>query len=72
MVPAALAKIHFMAARRREVERRTHILKRFASCFTDHQDAGQVEHSLEPLIRQRLMGLAQGDEDLSDQGSLRW
>ena len=41
-----------------EVEQRTHILKRLAGCFTAHRDANQVEHSLESLIKQRLMGLA--------------
>lgn len=55
----------------REVEHRTHILKRLATCFTDHRDAGQVEHSLESLIKQRVMGLALGYEDLNDHDSLR-
>jgi hypothetical protein len=55
----------------REVEHRTHILKRLATCFTDHRDAGQVEHSLESLIKQRVMGLALGYEDLNDHDGLR-
>lgn len=55
----------------REVEHRTHILKRLAHCFTDHRDAEQVEHSLESLIKQRVMGLALGYEDLNDHDTLR-
>ena len=55
----------------REVEHRTHILKRLANCFTDHRDADQMEHSLESLIKQRVMGLALGYEDLNDHDSLR-
>ena len=37
----------------REVEQRTHILKRLARCFVDHRDQDQIEHSLELLIKQR-------------------
>jgi hypothetical protein len=55
----------------REVEHRTHILKRLAGCFTDHRDAEQIEHSLESLIKQRVMGLALGYEDLNDHDALR-
>lgn len=55
----------------REVEHRSHILKRLTGCFTDHRDAGQIEHALESLIKQRVMGLALGYEDLNDHDSLR-
>ena len=55
----------------REVEQRTHILKRLAGCFTDHRDAELIEHSLESLIKQRVMGLALGYEDLNDHDTLR-
>jgi len=55
----------------REVEQRTHILKRLAACFSDHRDANQIEHSLESLIKQRVMGLALGYEDLNDHDALR-
>lgn len=55
----------------REVEQRTHILKRLADCFVDHRDATQIEHSVESLIKQRVMGLALGYEDLNDHDSLR-
>jgi len=55
----------------REVERRTHILKRLAECFVDHRDAKQIEHSVEALIKQRVMSLALGYEDLNDHDTLR-
>jgi hypothetical protein len=55
----------------REVEQRTHILKRLAECFGDHRDPDQIEHTLESLIKQRVMGLALGYEDLNDHDSLR-
>ena len=55
----------------REVEQRRHILKRLAGCFIDHRDAELVEHSLESLIKQRVMGLALGYEDLNDHDTLR-
>jgi len=55
----------------REVEQRTHILKRLAGCFTDHRNTDQIEHSLGSLIKQRVMGLALGYEDLNDHDTLR-
>ena len=55
----------------REVEQRTHILKRLAGCFIDHRGPGQIEHPVESLIKQRVMGLALGYEDLNDHDALR-
>ena len=55
----------------REVEQRTHILKRLAGCFEDHRDPDQIEHRVESLIKQRVMGLALGYEDLNDHDTLR-
>ena len=55
----------------REVEQRTHILKRLAGCFIDYRDPDQIEHGLESLIKQRVMGLALGYEDLNDHDILR-
>ncbi|MFH0342763.1 MAG: transposase [Chromatiales bacterium] len=42
----------------REVEKRTHILKRLAGCFIDHRDPELIEHSVESLIKQRVVGMA--------------
>src|SRR5210317_1390334 len=55
----------------REVEQRTHILKRLAGCFVDYRDPDQIEHPLESLIKQRVMGLALGYEDLNDHDAMR-
>jgi hypothetical protein len=55
----------------REVEQRTHILKRLAGCFVDYRGPGQIEHTVESLIKQRVMGLALGYEDLNDHDALR-
>jgi len=55
----------------REVEQRTHILQRLAGCFVDHRDPDQIEHRVESLIKQRVMGLALGYEDLNDHDDLR-
>ncbi len=55
----------------REVEKRVGIIKQFADCFTDHRDAGLIEHTVEELVGQRLYGLALGYEDLNDHDDLR-
>lgn len=54
----------------REIEMRTHILRRLSQCFVDHRHSGFIEHSLESLIKQRVMGLALGYEDLNDHDEL--
>lgn len=55
----------------REIEQRTHILKRLAGCFVDYRNPDQIEHTVESLIKQRVMGLALGYEDLNDHDALR-
>ena len=55
----------------REVDRRRRIVERFSECFEDARAPGQVEHSVEQLLRQRLYGLAVGCEDLNDHEELR-
>src|SRR2546428_2078418 len=55
----------------REVERRTGILRQFASCFTDQRDPRFIEHSVLELVGQRVYGLALGYEDLNDHDDLR-
>ena len=50
----------------REVDERFGVCARLASCFTDHRCAERVEHSVEELLRQRILGLALGYEDLND------
>ena len=56
----------------RLVEEKTQIVSRFVKqAMRDHRDPARVEHGLVELVRQRVFGLAQGYEDLSDHDSLR-
>jgi len=54
-----------------EVERRRGILRQFAACFRDQRNPAYVEHSVEELVRQRVLGLALAYEDLNDHEELR-
>ena len=54
----------------REVEQRTRILGRLSECFTDYRDPDRVEHSVEALTKQRVLGLCLGYEDLNDHDEL--
>ncbi len=42
-----------------------------AACFKDHRDPDLIEHSLETLLMQRVVGIALGYEDLDDHDILR-
>ncbi len=54
-----------------EVERRRGILRQFAACFRDGRHPDLIEHSVEELVRQRVLALALGYEDLNDHDVLR-
>jgi len=54
----------------REVDLRLDICRRFAECFSDYRHPAFVEHSVVSLIRQRVMGLCLGYEDLNDHDTL--
>jgi hypothetical protein len=54
-----------------EVERRRGIVRQFAACFRDQRNPAYVEHSVEELVRQRVLGLALAYEDLNDHEELR-
>jgi hypothetical protein len=56
----------------REVERKTGLLHRLATCFTDQRAPAQIEHTVEELIKQRVYALALGYEDLNDHDRLRY
>jgi hypothetical protein len=47
------------------------LIERFAGCFTDHRAAELVEHTVAGLVRQRVVGIALGYEDLIDHDQLR-
>ena len=55
----------------REVEARRGILERFAGCFRDLRDATRRKHEVASLIRQRVLALCHGYEDLNDHDTLR-
>jgi len=54
-----------------EVERQRGILRQFAACFRDGRHPALIEHSVEELVRQRVLALALGYEDLNDHDVLR-
>src|SRR5579863_2453009 len=54
-----------------EVERRRGILRQFAACFQDRRHPALIEHSIEALVSQRVLGLALSYEDLNDHDVLR-
>src|SRR5437764_14753548 len=47
------------------------LIERFAGCFRDHRAAELVEHTVAGLVRQRVVGIALGYEDLIDHDQLR-
>ena len=55
---------------RREVEHRTRILGRLCHRFTDHRDLDRIEHTVEALVKQRVLGLCLDYEDLNDHNEL--
>ena len=55
----------------REVDRRFRVTERLAECFRDHRSVARLEHRLETLVAQRVLGLAAGYEDLNDHDRLR-
>lgn len=54
----------------REVEKRSRILGRMSECFEDHRDPERIEHTVESLVKQRVMGLCLGYEALNDHDEL--
>lgn len=55
----------------REVAIRTGLLRRFAACFEDFRNPAYIEHTVEELVSQRVLGLICGHEDLNDHDRLR-
>jgi hypothetical protein len=47
------------------------LTRRLAACFQDHRDPAFIEHTLETLLMQRVVGIALGYEDLIDHDELR-
>ena len=55
----------------READGRVGLTERLAGCFRDHRNAGRIEHTVQELVGQRVMGIALGYEDLNDHNLLR-
>ena len=55
----------------REIDRHMDLSNKLAACFTDRRDQRFVEHDLNVLVRQRLIALALGYEDLNDHDDVR-
>ena len=55
----------------REVDRRLGLISAMNGCIADPRDASRVIHDQESLLRQRIMGIALGYEDLNDHTTLR-
>ncbi len=52
-------------------DRRLGLLRRFAECFVDSRSSRDVEHTVERLVGQRVLGIALGYEDVNDHDELR-
>jgi hypothetical protein len=54
-----------------ETDSKMNLLKRFSQCFVDLRNQDLIEHSVEQMIRQRVLAMALGYEDLNDHEQLR-
>src|SRR5271166_5020566 len=54
-----------------QTDRAIRLTERFASCFADTRTAELVEHQVETMVMQRVVGIALGYEDLNDHDELR-
>jgi len=50
----------------RQTDRAIGLTRRLAACFHDHRSQELVEHSVETLVGQRVLGNALGYEDIND------
>lgn len=55
----------------REVDRRLGLVDALAACLTDPRDPAKITHDQSTMLRQRILGLATGYEDLNDHTALR-
>src|ERR1700740_2457563 len=54
-----------------QTDRAIRLTERFAACFTDTRTAELVEHRVDTMVMQRVVGIALGYEDLNDHDDLR-
>ena len=55
----------------READRRLGLAHRLSSCITDPREPSKIVHDQEIMLRQRILAIALGYEDLNDHQSLR-
>ncbi len=55
----------------REVDRKIGLIEALAGCITDRRDPRSITHSVASMLRQRVVGIALGYEDLADHQTLR-
>ena len=55
----------------REVDRRIGLSERIAACIPDPRETSKIQHDQQTMIRQRMMAIACGYEDLNDHDQLR-
>jgi hypothetical protein len=55
----------------RETDRKLGLIRSISKRMADGRQEGKVEHSVETMLRQRVMGLCAGWEDLNDAAQLR-
>jgi hypothetical protein len=55
-----------------EADRAMGLSRQAAACFTDGRKQDRIEHSVETLVAQRILGLALGYEDLNDHDELHY
>lgn len=55
----------------REVAQLSDFFGQIAECFEDHRDPSRIDHTIEDLVAQRILGIACGYEDLNDHDNLR-
>ena len=55
----------------REVDRKLDLIRRVARRLSDERQGGKIVHANETMLRQRVMGLIAGWEDLNDAQTLR-
>jgi len=56
----------------REVAVATDLLRQFSTCFLDYRNQRFVEHSVQDLVSQKVIGLCLGYEDVIDHDMLRY
>jgi hypothetical protein len=54
-----------------ETDRAIRLTERFAACFTDGRAPELIEHAVDTMVLQRVVGIALGYEDLNDHDELR-